>query len=474
MSPDAETAASVLKTARTPSGPRGNLLLGVLPTVRKDALAFLRQTYRDHGDVSRYRLGPLTSYLIVHPEGVRQVLQENVKNYTKDHVSYGMARWIVGNGLVTSQGSFWLRQRRLAQPAFHRQRVAAMGQSMVRATGEMLEHWEARSPSGEPFDIAEEMMRLTLRIVCDALFGTQVEARSQEISRAFNLISEQFVTRFRTFRVLPPVLPTRYDREFRSAVKTLHTAVADIITERRRRNEDLGDLLSMFMLARDEETGEQMDDTQLRDEVCTMLLAGHETTATTLSWVWAVLEHHPEVEARLHAEVEAVLGGRLPTADDVPRLNYTRMVVEETMRLYPPIYIFSRKVKEEDVIGGYRIAAGTSVDLSPWLTHRHPDFWEEPEAFRPERFSPEQVAKRPRFAYFPFSGGPRQCIGNSFALMEAQLILATVVQRFQLRSGNSAMPMPDPLITLRPKGGLPMRPRRRAPSARQGAVGTSA
>jgi len=467
MSADTRPAPVNPKTARTPTGPRGNLLLGVLPTVRKDVLGFLRQTCREHGDVSRYRLGPLSSYLIVHPEGVRHVLQENVKNYTKDHVSYSMARWIVGNGLVTSQGSFWLRQRRLAQPAFHRQRVAAMGQGMVRATGELLEHWEAQSPSGEPFDIVEEMMRLTLRIVCEALFGTQVEAQARELSRAFNLISEQFVTRFRTFRVLPPMLPTHYDREFRAAVKTLHTVVADIITERRRRNEDLGDLLSMFMLARDEETGEQMDDTQLRDEVCTMLLAGHETTATTLSWVWAVLEHHPEVEARLHAEVDAVLGGRLPTADDVPRLNYTRMVVEETMRLYPPLYIFSRKVKEDDVIGGYRIAAGTSVDISPWLTHRHPDFWEEPEAFRPERFTPEQVAQRPRFAYFPFSGGPRQCIGNNFALMEAQLILATMAQRVRLSAGTGSLPVPDPLITLRPKGGLPMRPRWRSAPAKQ-------
>jgi cytochrome P450 len=465
MSPDASPAPVNPKTARTPSGPRGHLLLGVLPTVRKDVLGFLRQTHQDYGDVSRYRLGPITSYLIVHPDGLRQVLQDNVKNYTKDHVSYTMGRWIVGNGLVTSQGSFWLRQRRLAQPAFHRQRVVTLGQRMVQATEEMMERWEAQAPRGEPLEIVEEMMRLTLRIVTEALFGTQVEAQAREISHAFNLLSEQFVTRFRTFRVLPPVLPTRYDREFRTAVQTLRASVAGIIAERRRRNEDLGDLLSMFMLARDEETGEQMDDAQLQDEVCTMMLAGHETTATLLSWVWAVLEQHPRVEARLHAELAEVLGGRPPTAEDVPRLNYTRMVVEETLRLYSPVYILSRKVKEDDVIGGYRITAGASVDFSPWLTHRHPEFWEEPEAFRPERFSPEQVARRPRFAYFPFLGGPRQCIGNNFALMEAQLILASVAQRFQLRAGTGSMPVPEPLITLRPKGGLPMRLQRRSPSA---------
>ncbi|HYO59024.1 cytochrome P450, partial [Archangium sp.] len=317
--------------------------------------------------------------------------------------------------------------------------------------------------------IVQEMMQLTLRIVGDALFGTQVNAQAPAIGHAFDVMSKQFVTRFRTFRLLPPVLPTRYDREMRTSIRTIKKVVYDIIAERRRRNEDTGDLLSMFMLARDEETGEQMDDKQLQDEVRTMLLAGHETTATTLSWVWAMLEQHPEVEARLHSELDEVLGGRLPGVEDLPRLDYTRMVVEETLRLFPPAYILSRSVKEDDVIGGYRIRAGTAVDISPWLTHRHPEFWEEPEAFRPERFSPEQVARRPRFAYFPFSGGPRQCIGNSFALMEAQLILASVAQRFQLRAAAGGPPVPVPLVTLRPKGGLPMRLQRRAPSVRHSA-----
>jgi cytochrome P450 len=412
--------------------------------------------------------------LIAHPDGVRQVLQENVKNYTKDHISYGMVRWIVGNGLVSSQGSFWLRQRRLAQPAFHRQRVAAMGRQMTEATREMMERWEAHAASGEPLGIVQEMMQLTLRIVGDALFGTQVNAQASKIGHAFDVVSEQFVTRFRTFRILPPVLPTRYDRELRTAIQTMERVVYDLIAERRRRNEDTGDLLSMFMLARDEETGEQMDDKQLRDEVLTMLLAGHETTATTLSWVWAMLEQHPEVEAKLHAELDEVLGGRLPGVEDLPRLHYTRMVVDETLRLFPPVYVLSRDVKQDDVIGGYRIRAGTAVDISPWLTHRHPEFWEEPEAFRPERFSPEQVARRPRFAYFPFSGGPRQCIGNGFALMEAQLILASVAQHFQLRATADSPPVPEPLVTLRPKGGLTMRLQRRAPSVRhRNSTGTS-
>ncbi len=456
------TQASDTPAPRIAQGPRGHLLLGVLPQARKDVLGLLLGTARQYGDVARYRLGPMISHLITHPDGVRHVLQEHVANYTKDHFSYRLVSRVAGNGLLTSQGSFWLRQRRLAQPAFHRQRIAAMADGMTRATAGMLERWDGLAARGAPVGVVEEMMRLALTIVGEALFGgTSVGDKAEVVGPAFNVLSEQTVTRFRTMRLLPPVLPTRYDREFRAASRTLQGAVMDIITERRQRDEDRGDLLSMFMLTRDEETGETMNDEQLRDEVLTMLVAGHETTATTLSWVWALLDRHPHVEAKLHAELDAVLGGRLPTAGDVPRLAYTRMVVEEAMRLYPPAYVFSRAVKEDDVIGGFRIPRGTTVDLSPYVTHRHPDFWERPEEFVPERFSPEASAQRPRYAYFPFSGGPRQCIGNGFAMMEAQLILATVAQRFRPRCVPGHVLTPEPLITLRPKGGLPMHLERR-------------
>ncbi|HZI11286.1 MAG TPA: cytochrome P450 [Myxococcus sp.] len=449
-------------TPRIAPGPRGHLLLGILPAARKDVLRFLREATRQYGDVVRYRLATMTSHLIVHPDGVRQVLADNAKNYTKDHFSYRLVSRVAGNGLLTSQGSFWLRQRRLAQPAFHRQRIAAMAEGMTRTAAEVRERWEAPASRGEPVVMVEEMMRLTLTIVGQALFGTSVGAQAEVIGSAFNVLSEQTVTRFRTFRLLPPVLPTRYDRDFRQAKNLLRGAVMELIAERRRRSEDTGDLLSMFMLAKDEETGEVMNDEQLCDEVLTMLVAGHETTATALSWVWALLDGHPEAEAKLHAELDTVLGGRLPTVEDVPRLAYTRMVVEEAMRLYPPAYIWSRAVKEDDVIGGFRIPAGTSVDISPYVTHRHPDFWERPDEFLPERFSPEASAQRPRYAYFPFSGGPRQCIGNSFAMMEAQLILATLAQRFRPRRLPGHELVPEPLITLRPKGGLPMRLERRS------------
>ena len=299
-------------------------------------------------------------------------------------------------------------------------------------------------------------MRLALGIVGDALFGADVGEQAAAVDRGFNVISAQVVDRFRSGNVIPPVLPTRSDRAWRAATAELDRVVYTIIGERRRSGEDRGDLLSMLMLARDEETGEQMDDRQLRDEVLTMLVAGHETTATALSWAWALLDAHPAVAARLHAELDEVLGGRRPSVADVPRLAYTRMVIDETMRLYPPVYILSRKVAADDAIGGYKIPGGSAVDISPYITHRHPDFWEEPERFDPERFAPERAAARHQYAYIPFSTGPRMCIGNSFALMEATLILATVARRFRPRLPDGQMPAPLPLVTLRPAGGLPM------------------
>lgn len=449
-------ATATAPAARRAPGPRGRPLVGVLPEIRRDPLGFLARTHAAYGDVAAYRLGPIRSHLVAHPDGVRHVLQEHVKNYTKDHVSYGMVRWVVGDGLLTSQGETWLRQRRLAQPAFHRQRIAAMADMMVRRAEEMLERWGPAIGQGRAIDVGEEMMALALRIVGDALFGADVGPQTAAVSRNFNLLSDQVVTRFRTGNVLPPVLPTPYDRRWRAALREMDQVVYAIIAERRRRGEDSGDLLSMLMLAREEETGAQMDDRALRDEVITMLLAGHETTATALSWAWGLLDAHPAVAARLHAELDEVLAGRAPTAEDVPRLAYTRMVIDETMRLYPPVYILSRKVAAADTIGGYGIPAGSAVDISPYVTHRHPDFWPDPERFDPERFAPERAAGRHRHAYLPFSTGPRMCIGNGFALTEATLVLATVARGHRLRLAGGALPAPEPLVTLRPRGGMPV------------------
>jgi cytochrome P450 len=446
-----------------PPGPKGHPLLGVLPELRRDSLGFLKRTFAQYGDVAAYRLGPLRSHLLAHPDALKHVLQEHVKRYTKDHVSYQLVRRVVGDGLLTSQGEHWLRQRRLAQPAFHRQRIAAMGAAMVARAEELLAGWEGAVAAGRPIDVGAAMMGLTLQIVGDALFGANVASQAAVVSRNFDILSDQTVTRFRTFNLLPPLLPTRMNREWHRARRELDAVVYAIIGERRRRGEDTGDLLSMLMFARDEETGAQMSDRQLRDEVLTMLIAGHETTATALTWAWALIDANPGVAARLHAELDSALGDRAPTLADLPQLGYTRMIIDETLRLYPPVYILSRNVAADDVIGGYRIPKGSAVDLSPYLTHRHPEFWPDPERFDPERFTPERAAARHKHAYIPFSTGPRMCIGNSFALIEATLVLATLARRLRLRLAEGRIPAPEPLVTLRPRGGMPMLLERRAP-----------
>jgi len=450
------TATSTAAAPRIPTGPRGLPLLGVALDLTKDVLGWNLRTAAEYGPVVQYRFGPMRSYLVTHPEGLKHVLQDNVKNYSKEHFGYTIIRRIVGDGLFTSEGATWLKQRRLAQPAFHRARISAMGARMVQAAAGLAEQWATSARSGERRLVGDDMMALTLRIVGEALLGTNMREETQAVATAFNLINEQTVERFRAFRLLPPVLPTAYDRTFREANRTLREVVARIITRRRERMEDQGDLLSMFMLARDEETGEQMDDEHLRNEVLTMLLAGHETTANALSWAWVLLHQNPEAERKLHAELDAVLGGRLPTAEDVPRLVYTRQVLDETLRLYPPIYSLSRKVVADDIVQGYRVRGGSSLYLSPYVTHRLPEFWPDPERFEPDRFTPEQAAARPRYAYFPFLGGPRQCIGNTFALMEGTLILATLAQRYLPRMVEGYTPTPEPLLTLRPMAKLPV------------------
>jgi len=450
------TSAAATTPRRLPPGPRGLPLLGVALDVQRDVLGWNLRTALEYGPVVQYRFGPLRSYLVTHPDGLKHVLQDNVKNYTKEHFGYAVIRRIVGEGLFTSEGATWLKQRRLAQPAFHRARISAMGARMVQAAAELAEQWAASARSGERRLAVNDMMELTLRIVGEALLGTGMREETRAVAESFTLINAQTVERFRAFRLLPPVLPTAYDRAFRDAHRTLQEVVARIITKRRERMEDQGDLLSMFMLAKDEETGEQMDDAHLSNEVLTMLLAGHETTANLLSWVWVLLHQNPEAEARLHAELDAVLGGRLPTVEDVPQLLYTRRVLDETLRIHPPIYSIVRKVVADDVICGYQVRGGSSLYLSPYATHRLPEFWPDPERFEPDRFTPEQVAARPRYAYFPFLGGPRQCIGNTFALMEGTLILATLAQRFRPRMVEGYTPERETLLTLRPVQELPV------------------
>jgi cytochrome P450 len=370
---------------------------------------------------------------------------------------------LLGDGLLTSEGEFYLRQRRLAQPAFHRQRVAAYGATMAAYAASRRDRWHA----GETLDAHREMMALTLAIVGKTLFDADVEHEAAEIGAALATTFESFnFGFFLPFSELLDRLPLPATLRFRKARARLDATIYRLIEERRRSATDHGDLLSMLLLAQDTEgDGGRMTDLQLRDEAMTLFLAGHETTANALTWTWYLLSQHPDVEARLHAEIDSALGERLPSADDLGALPYTRMVLAESMRLYPPAWIVGRRAIGPFEANGYTIPARSIVLMCQYTMHRDARWFPDPERFDPERFLPEHQAERPKFAYFPFGGGPRVCIGEQFAWMEGVIALATIAQRWQLRLAPGHPVALQPIITLRPKHGMRMtvEPRGRAP-----------
>ncbi|MCG8350678.1 MAG: cytochrome P450 [Chloroflexales bacterium] len=435
-------------------GPCNNLFQQIF-AVRRDPLGVLLDAQHRYGDVVRFEALGYVSHLLCHPDAIRHVLQENSRNYPKS-VSYDLMKPMMGEGLLTSDGDFWRRQRRLSQPAFHRQRIGAFAAIMTRITEDMLDRWQPVAARGQWLDVSAEMTRLTLSIVSKTLFNTDVGVESNIVGKAITVAFKEFDRRLAALFALPDFVPTPSRRRLKKAIQTLDHVVYRIIEERRRSGEDIGDLLSMLVFARDEETGESMNDKQLRDEVMAIFLAGHETTANALNWIWYLLSKHPTVERRLHNELATVLGGRPPTLEDLPKLSYTTMVIEESLRLYPPAWVIERRSIAADQIGPYAIPPGSTIILSQYITHRHPACWENPESFDPERFTPERVAARPRFAYFPFGGGPRICIGNNFAMMELQLVLATIAQRYRLALVPGHPIEPEPMITLRPRYGILM------------------
>ncbi|HLM58406.1 MAG TPA: cytochrome P450 [Pyrinomonadaceae bacterium] len=451
-----ESVSKLQPTPRVPPRPPGHWFWGNAPEAMGDPLAFYMRVWPEHGDVVQLSAMLVYKwYLVVHPDGVERVLQTNQANYRKAGIFKKSLGLVVGRGLVTSEGDFWRRQRRLAQPAFHRQRLALLAETMARACAETAERWEQTfARTGERFDVAEEMTALTMRIAAETLFGADISADRLRFSRALKVALAHISNRMRNPFVLPESIPSAHNRRFNQARRELDEIVFRIIEGRRRDAADRGDLLSMLMLARDEESGDQMNDRQVKDEVMTLLIAGHETTAAGLAWTWYLLSRNPRARGLLTAELSSTLGGRAPAAEDLPRLSYTRAVFEETMRLYPPAWGQPREAVEDDEIGGFKIKAGRLVLVSQFLTHRHPDFWERPEEFEPERFTPEKAAARPRFAYYPFGGGARQCIGNHFALMEAQLVIAALAQRFSLEVPEGSEPELDATFSLRPRGGV--------------------
>lgn len=440
---------------KTPPGPYGYPVLGILPHMRRNSLRFLTEAVRRYGDVVLLRMGPKKVYLLSHPDHIAHVLQDNHRNYRKGELVERVKPFL-GEGLATSDGELWRSQRHLTQPAFHRQQVARLAAVVTDATAEMLERWQNIVSPKEPLNILKEMMQLTGEIIVRAMFGSSIGPTVRALTDDFGVATEYILRRILALTDWGARVPTPRRRRFRLALQRLDKVVWSIIEERRRDTEDRADLLSMLLLARDAETGRQMTDRQLRDEVMTMFFAGHETTGLALTWTWYLLAEHLEAGEQLRWEVANVLGNRGPTFEDLPNLPYTRMVIQEAMRLYPPSWIISRAPLADDEIAGYRIPAGATVFLSQYVTHRHPQFWERPEEFDPERFSPRHTEGRPRYAYFPFSGGPRQCIGEQFAMMEAQLVVAKVAQRCTLALVPGQCVEMEPLLTLRPRGSLQM------------------
>jgi cytochrome P450 len=459
------TTAATLSTAtavrREPPRIAPRHPLGVWPRLREDPVKFLIDAAREHGDVVAFRVGPIQAVLLRHPDAVKHVLVDNNHNYDKATRGYDVLRRFLGNGLLTSEGDFWRRQRRIAQPAFHRKRIADFGEIMVADTLDMLATWETTAGLGRTIDMSREMMALTLRIVGKTLLSTDVQDATDQVGDAVTKLNEWADRSLDS--MLPIGFPTPATQRAKRAAKGLDVVIGKIIGERRA-GEPGEDLLGMLMSTRDAETGETMTDKQLRDEVMTLFLAGHETTANALSWIFYLLSTHPDIERQVRAELDAQLGAAPPTVSDLGKLPYLLMVIKEAMRLYPPAWIIDRHAIGEDEVLGYRVRKNTLVLVSPYVTHRDPALWPNPEGFDPLRFSPEQEEARPRYAYFPFGGGPRQCIGIGFAMMEAQLITACVLQRFRPWMVPGHPVELGPLITLRPRHGLRMGLTRVAPA----------
>jgi cytochrome P450 len=426
-------------------------VFGNLKEFSRDQLGSMTSWARQYGDVVSIRFGPRSIVFVHHPDLVEEVLVTQNRKFIK-HYRLRQTERTLGQGLLTSEGSFWRGQRKLAQPAFHRERIAAYGRFMVEATERMLHGWT----DGETRDIQEDMMRLTLEIVAKTLFDAEIGGASAEASDAMETLMHAFIARTGKLITPPHWLPTPINRRVEHAIRRLEAILFAVIAERRKSGEDRGDLLSILLNARDEETGRGMTDQQLRDEVMTLFMAGHETTANTMAWAWFLLATHPEVEERLHSELDFVLAGRVPSVFDLPRLKFAENVITETLRVYPTVWMLGREAIEPVELGGYTIPVGTTVFMPQWVVHRDPRWFDDPEVFRPERWDDGLMQRIPRYAYFPFGGGPRICIGNNFALMESLLLLATIAQRYRLTLAPDAHVKPLPTMTLRPAHGVRM------------------
>lgn len=431
-------------------GPKGGFLIGSLNDFNRDTLKFLLDQ-RQYGDLTSFSFGPFPIILVNHPDGVHDVLVTNADRYYKARITKQIMAPIIGLGLFTSDGDFWKRQRRLVQPTFHSKRIGAYADVMVNYADDLAKTWQA----GGVRMVDQDMTALTMRIIAKTLFDADVANEAQEVGQAIRESLSLLEESFKQIFPLPNWLPTSHNRKLAGAVERLDALIQKFIDDRRASGEDKGDFLSVLLTARDDDNS-AMTDKQVRDEAMTLFGAGHETTAVTMTWAWYLLSQHPAVEAKLHQELDHVLGGRLPTLEDLPQLTYTEKIIKETLRLFPPAYVITREVHQEGALGSQRLKQGRTVMLNVYGIHRDPRFFPDPDRFDPERFSPEHEKSLPKGAYVPFSNGPRVCIGNAFSMLESRLLLATLAQRYELSLAPDFAVIPERQFTLRPKNGLKM------------------
>jgi cytochrome P450 len=451
-----------LKTAQhtSPPGPRPLTFLQQTLDFRRDPITFLTSMTQTYGNISQSRLLMWPMVFLNHPDYIRHVMVENHQGYDKGNPLFNILSLILGNGLGTAEEALWKRQRRLLQPMFQKLSVATFSQTIIDETVKLCKHLDTIADTGESVDVMQEMGGLALSSVGSTIFKIESSAQVDTIGNAleylFNFLGEYFRMPF------PPLhFPTRRNRQVKQTLCRLDNAVYDLIGQRRACGVNGTDLLGLLLSAKDEETGEVMSDQQIRDEIVTFFIGGSETTKLGLTWTWYLLSQNTEVEERLHEEIDRVLAGRTPTMKDLPQLTYTKMVINEALRLYPPVWVTMRRTMQEDEIGGYHLPQNTFVIFSPYFLHRHPDFWDEPERFLPERFHPDQKENYTSAAYIPFGSGLHMCIGKNFASMQMMLVLVMIAQRYRLTLKPGHVVKPNAGVILTPHNGLPMHLHRR-------------
>ncbi|OIK11467.1 cytochrome P450 [Bacillus sp. MUM 13] len=436
-----------------PQGPKGRLFTGNLRDFQEDPLGFLSSLPKEYGEAAKFRFGPFQNiYLVTNPELIKQVLVTKQKSFVKSR-DFKALKPVLGEGLLTSEKDFHMRQRRLIQPAFKKSHISSYGQDMIDITRDYLSSWE----DGQKRNITQDMMGITLGIITKTMFSMTFKEGYAAIGKPLESAMRSAIKRMRAIIKLPLWIPVKKNREYRRAINKLDTVLYDIISRRREQTERHDDMLDILMDAKDAKDGMGMSDEQVRDELMTIFLAGHETTANALSWALYLLSQHPETEQKLFQEIDSVIGDRPPAPDDFMKLSYTQNIIWEAMRLFPPSYVTGREAEEDVEIGGYRFKKGDTILVSQYVMHRHPKYFEQADSFIPERFENNYLKTLPPYAYFPFGGGARVCIGNHFAVMEAVLVLACIAQRYRLRLAPGHHEVrPYPSITMRPRRGLQM------------------